>query len=124
MVTAGRGKESFLLPSILPGGRPRLSSYEVFLNKGGPDTTAIPVEILTKVNDRPILAIRDIADPFPATMPPAEQQLKAANKNLEYVLLSDVSSGKMDAAAHQFSGREEEVFRITLDWLKKHRLSP
>ena len=124
MVAAGRGKESFLLPSVLPGGRPRLSSYEVFLNKGGPHTKAIPVEILAKVNDRPILAIRDPADPFPATIPPAEQQLKAANKNLEYVLLSDIRNGKMDAAAHQFWGREEEVFRITVDWLKKHRLRP
>ena len=124
MVTAGRGKESFLLPSVLPGGRPRLSSYEVFLNKGGPDTKAIPVEILAKVRDTPILAIRDRADPFPATIPPAEQQLKAANKNLEYVLLPDISNGRMDAAAHQFRGREEEVFRITIDWLKKHRLSP
>ena len=51
-----------------------------------------------------------------------QQQLKAANKNLEYVLLPDITGGKMDAAAHQFRGREEEVFRITLDWLKKHRL--
>ena len=123
MVAAGRGKESFLIPSILAGDRPRLSSYEVFLNKGG-DTKAIPVEILTRVNDRPILAIRDPADPYPATIPPADQQLKAANKNLEYVLLSDIRSGKMDAAAHQFRGREEEVFRTTLDWLKKHGLSP
>ena len=77
MVAAGRGKESFLIPSILPGGRPRLSSYEVFLNKGGPDTKAIPVEILSKVKGRPILAIRDPADPYPATIPPAEPQLKA-----------------------------------------------
>ena len=124
MVAAGRGQESFLLPSVLPGGQPRLGSYEAFLNKGGPDTKAVPVEILTKVNDRPILAIRDPADPFPATVPPAEQQLKAANKNLEYVLLPDIRSGKMDASAHQFRGREEEVFRITLDWLKKQRLGP
>lgn len=122
MVAAGRGKESFLIPSILPGARPRLSSYEVFLNKGGPDTKAIPVEILARVGDRPILAIRDPADPYPATVPPAEQQLKAANRNLEYVLLSDTRNGKMDAAAHRFSGREEEVFGITVDWLKRHGL--
>lgn len=124
MVAAERGKESFLIPSIVPGGRPRLSSYEVFLNKGGPDTKAIPVEILAKVRARPILAIRDPADPYPATIPPAEQQLKAANENLEYVLLSDIRNGKMDAAAHRFIGREEEVFRLTLDWLKKHGLGP
>ena len=124
MVAAGRGKETFLIPSIFPGGRPRLSSYEVFLNRGGPDTKAIPVEILAKVSDRPLLAIRDPADPYLATIPPAEQQLKAANKNLEYVLMSDIRNGRMDPIAHQFKGREEEVLRITLGWLKKHRLGP
>jgi len=30
----------------------------------------------------------------------------------------------MDAAAHQFRGREKEVLRITLQWLKTHNLSP
>jgi pimeloyl-ACP methyl ester carboxylesterase len=123
MAAAGRGKETFLLPPIIPGGPPRLSSYETFLNKGGPDTKAVPVEIIRKVQGRPILAIRDPADPFPATIPPAQQQLQEANKNLEYVLLPDVRGGKMDSAAHAFSGREEEVFRITLDWLKRHGLN-
>jgi pimeloyl-ACP methyl ester carboxylesterase len=124
MVAAGRGTETFLLPPIRPGGRPRPSSYETFLNRGGPDTKAVPVEIIRKVQRRPILAIRDPADPYLATIPPAQQQLQEANKNLEYVLLPDIRDGKMDAAAHQFRGREEEVLRITLQWLKKHKLSP
>ena len=124
MVAAGSGKDTFLLPPIIPGGQPRLSTYEAFLNKGGPDTKAVPVEIIRKVESRPILAIRDPADPFPATIPPAQQQLQEANKNLEYVLLPDMRGGKMDPSAHQFRGREEEVLRITLDWLKKHKLGP
>jgi pimeloyl-ACP methyl ester carboxylesterase len=124
MVAAGRGKETFLLPPILPGGQPRPSSYETFINRGGPDTKAVPVEIIGRVRGRPILAIRDPADPFRATIPPAQQQLQEANKNLEYVLLPDIRGGKMDSAAHQFRGREEEVLRITLDWLKKHKLNP
>jgi pimeloyl-ACP methyl ester carboxylesterase len=124
MVAAGRGTETFLLPPIRPGGRPRPSSYETFLNRGGPDTKAVPVEIIRKVQRRPILAIRDPADPYLATIPPAQQQLQEANKNLEYVLLPDIKDGKMDHAAHQFRGREEEVLRITLEWLKKHELSP
>jgi pimeloyl-ACP methyl ester carboxylesterase len=120
MVAAGRGKETFLLPPILRGGQPRPSSYETFINRGGPDTKAVPVEIIKNVQGRPILAIRDPADPFLATIPPAQQELQEANRNLEYVLLPDVRGGKMDSAAHRFSGREEEVFRITLDWLKRH----
>jgi pimeloyl-ACP methyl ester carboxylesterase len=124
MVAVGRGKETFLLPPILQGGRPRPSSYETFLNRGGPDTKAVPVEIIGKAQGRPILAIRDPADPYLATIPPAQQRLQEANKNLEYVLLPDVRGGKMDTAAHQFRGREEEVLRITLEWLKKHKLGP
>ena len=123
MVAAGRGKETFLLPPIFPGGRPRPSSYETFLNRGCCDTKAVPVEIIRKVEGRPILAIRDPADPFLATIPPAQQQLQEANRNLEYVLLPDIRGGKMDTAAHQLRGREEEVLRITLAWLKKHKLS-
>lgn len=124
MVAAGRGKETFLLPPIRPGGRPRPGSYETFLNRGGPDTKAVPVEIIGKVKGRPILAIRDPADPYRATIPPAQQQLQEANKNLEYVLLPDTRGGKMDTGAHQFRGQEEEVLRVTLEWLKKHKLSP
>ena len=120
MVAAGRGQETFLLPPIFRGGRPRPSSYETFLNRGGPDTKAVPIEIISNVQGRRILAIRDPADPFLATIPPAQQQLQEANRNLEYVLLPDVRGGKMDSAAHRFNGREEEVFRITLDWLKRH----
>ena len=124
MVAAGRGHETFMLPPILPGGQPRPSSYVTFLNRGGPDTKAVPVEIIGQVQNRPILAVRDPADPYRATVPPAQQQLQEANKNLEYVLLPDIRGGKMDAAAHQFRGREEEVLRVTLEWLKKHKLSP
>src|SRR5687768_10381773 len=124
MVAAGSGKVTFLLPPILRGGQPRPSSYEAFLNRGGPDTKAVPIEIIGKVQGRPILAIRDPADPYRATIPPAQQQLQEGNKNLEYVLLADIRGGKMDTAAHQFRGREEEVLRIALDWLKKHKLGP
>ncbi len=124
MVAAGRGKDTFLLPPIFPGGQPRPSSYEIFLNRGGPDTKAIPIEIISQVQGRPILAIRDPADPFPATVPPAQQQLQEANENLEYVLMSDVRGGKMDAAAHQFRGREQEALRIALEWLNKQQLGP
>jgi pimeloyl-ACP methyl ester carboxylesterase len=124
MVAAGRGTETFLLPPIRPGGRPRPSTYETFLNRAGPDTRAVPVEIIRQVQRPPILAVRDPADPYLATVPPAQQQLQEANVNLEYVLLPDIKNGQMDASAHQFRGREEEVLRITSMWLRKHNLGP
>ena len=122
MVASKRGTETFLLPPIRPGGRPRPGTYEAFLNRLGPDTKAVPIDIITKVQGRPILAIRDPADPYLATIPPAQQFLQEANKNLEFVLLPDIKDGKTDPTAHQFRGREEEILRITLEWLKKHKL--
>src|SRR5512144_3203285 len=125
MVTSATGSRGRSAPRpSMNRPSPRRSSYETFLNRGGPDTNAVPVEIIRKVQGRPILAIRDPADPYRATIPPAQQQLQEANKHLDYVLLPDIRGGKMDTAAQQFRGREEEVLRITLEWLKKHKLSP
>jgi hypothetical protein len=124
MVDFGKGKEVFLMPGLLPGARPIVHRYDIFLDKRGPESKAVPVQILMNVGGRPILAVRDPADPSPATLPPAQRQLEAANKNLQYVLLKDIRNGQMDIEAHNFVRREEEVFRITLEWLKKNRLAP
>ncbi len=70
------------------------------------------------------MAIRDPADPLPATLPPAQQQLEESNSSLEYILLPDIRYGKMDRAAHGFTGRQEEVFGIILGWLEKNGLTP
>lgn len=122
-IAAGRGDEVFLFPPILPDTRPIPHTYKVFLNKRGPDSKAAPIELVKQVN-RPILAIRDPADPYAPTLPPAQQQLEAANSNLQYVLLSDIHGGKMLQESHGFVGREEEVFRITKEWLTKQGLTP
>ena len=76
------------------------------------------------MGDRPILAIRDPADPLPGTLPPAQEQLEAANSNLEYILLPDIRNGEMGSEAHTFTGREDEVMGIILDWLAQQGLSP
>jgi hypothetical protein len=122
MVKAEKGKESFLIPPIMQGGRPILNTYENFLNKRGPDSKAVPMEILKDVPEIPILAVCDPGDPGPAVRPPAQQQLTAANKDLEYILLSDIRQGGFDPKAHIFFSREEEVFSITMGWMKKKGL--
>lgn len=124
MVKAGRGKESFLMSPLTTGGRSLVHDYETFLDKRGPDSKAVPYESLKKVKNRPILAIRDPADPLPATLPPAQQQLEESNSNLQYVLLPDIYEGKMDPASHGFVGRQEEVFGIIQAWLNQHGLTP
>lgn len=120
MVAAGKGNERFLMPGVSG----TMHTYAVFLDKRGPNSKAVPFRLMKAIKNRPILAFRDPADPSPATLPPAQQQLEESNKNLQYVLLPDIRSGKMDPAAHHFVGREEEVFRITVDWLKKNGLAP
>jgi hypothetical protein len=104
-----------------PTGQPALMSYAVFLNKRGPDSKAAAAELL-ETADIPILAIRDPADPFPGTLPPAQQQLEAATRRLEYVLLPDTRAGKMDPRAHGFVDREREVFDLMMRWLARHGL--
>ena len=123
-VSEGRGSEAFLIPPLPGGRRPAASSYESLLDKRGPDSEAVPVEILKEVGDRPILAIRDPADPLPGTLPPAQELLEAANANLEYILLPDIRNGEMARESHVFTGREDEVMGIILDWLAQQGLSP
>lgn len=124
MVQANRGQETLLMAPLTSGGQPIMHNYETFLDKRGPDSKAVPYQILSKVKNRPILVIRDPADPFPATLPPAQQQLEESNSNLDYVLLPDIRNGEMDRAAHSFTGRHDEVFEIILSWLSKHGLTP
>ena len=124
MVMAGRGKESFLMSPLTAGGRPLVHDYETFLNKRGPDSKSVPYQSLKKVKNRPILAIRDPADPLPATLPPAQQQLEESNPDLDYVLLPDIHGGQMVRASHGFEGRREEVFGIIQDWLNENGLTP
>ena len=124
MVSAGKGKEAFLIPPMVPGGRPIVNTYENFLNKRGPDSQCVPVELFKSISGRPILGILDPGDPFPATKPPTREKLLSANKDLEYVLLSDIRNGGTDPLAHSFAGRESEVLKITLEWLAKQGLTP
>lgn len=123
-VASERGDEAFLIPPMGAGGLPLMQTYEVFLDKRGPESRAVPVDIITRVGDRPMLGVRDPADAFPATRPPAREQLEAANPNLEYVLLDDIRDGAMTPVAHYYLGREDEVLAITLDWLERHGFTP
>ena len=119
-VAAGRGSEPFLIPPMVPGYPPMLHSYSVFLDKRGPASRAVPVDLVRHVGDRPIFAIRDAADPFPATLPPARKMLEAANPNLSYVLLEKRETDEVSANAHYFDGCEDEVFRHLMAWMQRH----
>lgn len=126
MVADGHGNELFVSGESLSsryGPRQTAYTYEVFLDKRGPDTKALPPELLKRVK-LPILAIRDPADPFPATLPPMQESLERATNTLTFVLLPDKRQGKMDPSAHSFIGRESEVLGIMLNWLRDHGFVP
>jgi hypothetical protein len=124
MAAAGNGSDAFLIPPMVPGGMPLLHTYDVFLDKRGPDSKAVPIDLLPHMGDRKMLGIRDPADPYPATLPPAREKLEAANSNLDYILLDDVLDGAITPDAHYYRGREEEILAITLDWLADNGLKP
>lgn len=72
----------------------------------------------------PIMADWVRADPMPRTVPPTQELLQKAKMNLHYVFFPDTRNGKTDFEAHRFAGREAEVRKIALEWLKKHDLGP
>jgi len=119
-IAAGRGDETFLIPPMVAGYPPMVHSYSVFLDKRGPNSRAVPIDLIRKIGDRPLFAIRDPADPFPATLPPAQAMLEAANPNLTYRLLDDKPTGRKAPDTHYFDGREDEVFRHVMEWMQQH----
>jgi hypothetical protein len=123
-VAEGRGDEAFIIPPMVPGYLPMVNTYRVFLDKRGPESECVPVDLVRRTGDRPMLALRHARDPFPATLPPARERLEAANPLLDYVLIEDDTDGPMFAEAHYFVGREAEVLDVTARWLADKGLGP
>lgn len=123
-VAAGEGDDVFVNAPMVPGDKPLPHRWSIFLDKRGPDSEAVPAELIRHVGDRPLLAVRDPADPFPATTPPAREMLEAANPRLDYVLLDDVRNGQTDEKAHGFAGREAELLALMTGWLAGKGLGP
>ena len=119
-VAAGRGDETFLIPPMVAGYPPMAHSYHVFLDKRGPNAKVVPIDLIQNVGKRPLFAIRDPADPFPATLPPAQEMLEAANPNLTYRLMEDKPRDQNSSNVHYFDGREDEVFRYLMEWMQHH----
>jgi pimeloyl-ACP methyl ester carboxylesterase len=122
MVDAGKGREVFITPgSAERTGRPTFTTYEVFLDKRGPDAKTVPAQLLKTVKV-PVLAVRDPDDLSPGTLPPAQQRLEAASQRLTYVLLPAGNPGRSPGVIHRLGGREDEVVALILKWLAKNGL--
>jgi pimeloyl-ACP methyl ester carboxylesterase len=120
MIAAGKGGDAFIIPPMVPGHLPMVQTYDVFLDKRGPNARTAPIDLIQQVGNRPLLGLRDPADPFPATLPPAQEMLEAANPNLEYRLLNDIRNGAMTPVAHNFQDREIEITEHILSWMGAH----
>jgi len=122
MIENGKGNDAFIEPGNLERtGRPSFITYEVFLNKRGADSKAVPAELLKTVK-MPVLAVRDPDDLSPGTLPPAQQRLEAATPRLTYVLLPAGPAGRNGGVIHRLGGRETEVVARVVKWLKKNGL--
>jgi pimeloyl-ACP methyl ester carboxylesterase len=121
-IADGDGDAAFVIPPMVPGGMPLVHSHAVFMDKRGPAARTVGPELIARAGTRPLLGIRDPADLYPATLPPAQERLQAANPRLDYVLLPDRRGGRMDAEAHAFAGREAEVVATIAGWLARHGL--
>lgn len=116
-IASGKGGDAFIIPPMVPGYMPMVHTYDIFMDKRGPEARVAPIELIQQVGDRPLLGIRDPSDPFPATLPPAQEMLEAANPNLTYILLDDTRNGSVTSLAHSFDGREAEISTLILHWM-------
>lgn len=98
-----------------------MTTYEMFLDKRGPDSKAVSAELLKTVKV-PVLAVRDPDDSSPGTLPPAQQRLEAASPRLAFVLLPRGTTGRNGGVIHRLGGREDEVVALILTWLAKNGL--
>jgi len=122
MVASGKGQDVFTEPgSATRTGRPAFTTYQVFLDKRGPDSKAVPAELL-KTAKVPILAVRDPDDPSPGTLPPSQQRLEAASDRLTFVLLPAGPRGRNGGIIHRLGGREAEVVSLIRQWMIKNGL--
>lgn len=123
-VAAGEGESVFVNAPMVPGDKPLPHRWSIFLDKRGPDSEAVPAALIRDLGSRPLLAVRDPADPFPAATPPAQALLEAASPRLDYVLLDDIRNGATDEAAHRFTGREAELLALMTRWLADKGFAP
>ena len=123
-IAAGQGLESFLIPPMAEGSLPIVHTHETFLDKRGPESKAVPADLIRQVGDRPLLAVRDPADPMPATMPPRPGSSRSRQPQPDLCPVGRHPRGEDGPSRAQFHGPEEAVLKITLDWLSANDLKP
>lgn len=118
-VDAGRGDEMFLIALF---GQVEALSYHTFLNYRGPDTNAVPVKWIPKIQ-RPILLLHNSTDTL--ARPQWQEALKKAGAGrLDYVELVDPNPKHTANEGHSYLGVELDAVRAVADWLKSKDFLP
>lgn len=118
-VDAGHGSDMFLITLF---GQTEALSYHTFLNYRGPDTNAIPVKWIPKI-DRPMLLLHNTAD----KMAQAEWQKdirKAGGAKMDFIEVVDPDPKHTPSEGHSYLGVELDVVSRVAQWLAKKNFVP
>lgn len=118
-VDAGQGSEMFLLPLF---GQTEAVSYHNFLNYRGPDTNAVPVRWIPKI-DRPILLLHNTTDTN-ARQEWQQELRKVAGAKLDYVEVVDPNTAHSGNEGHSYLDVEPEAAKLVAEWLAGKGFGP
>lgn len=118
-VDAGHGSEMFLLPLF---GQMEAVSYHNFLNYRGPDTNAVPVRWIPKI-DLPILLLHNTTDTN-ARQDWQQALRQVGGAKLDYVEVVDPNKAHSGNEGHSYLDVEPDVVKLVAEWLGRKGFGP
>jgi pimeloyl-ACP methyl ester carboxylesterase len=115
----GRGDEMFLITLF---GRTEALSYHTFLNYRGPDSNAVPVKWIPRIQ-RPILLLHNSTDKL-AREEWQEALQQAGGDWMDYVEVEDTDSTHTPGQGHSYFGVEDKAARLVAQWLEEKSFLP
>ena len=115
----GRGDEMFLITLF---GRTEALSYHTFLNYRGPDTNAVPVKWIPRIQ-RSILLLHNSTDQL-ARQEWQEALQQAGGDRMDYVEVKDPDSSHTPGQGHSYFEVEEQAARLVAQWLEEKSFLP
>lgn len=115
----GRGDEMFLITLF---GRTEALSYHTFLNYRGPDTNAVPVKWIPRIQ-RSILLLHNSTDQL-ARQEWQEALQQAGGDRMDYVEVKDPDSSHTPGQGHSYFEVEEQAARLVAQWLEEKNFLP
>lgn len=115
----GRADELFLVTLF---GQVQALSYHTFLNYRGPDSNAVPVRWIPRIQ-RPLLLLHNTADKLAQESWQAELR-RAGGDRMDYIEVVDPDTSHTPGEGHSYLGVEEKVASAVAGWLEKQQFLP